>query len=78
MKLVIDMQKAIKDGIDPNPRDAFGRQRNLTLGVPSGDDCQRMFDVAPRLAVSVISAHIAEKRRELVEACEQARLELDS
>ena len=76
-KLLPDMEKALREGEDPNPRDAFGRQRNLQLGVPSGDNCHRLFDVAPKLAISVIRAHIAEKERALVEANEKARLELE-
>lgn len=77
-KLLADLEEALEQRDDnPNPRDAFGRQRPFSLGVPSGSDSsQRMFDVAPRLAVSVIRAHIAEKRRELIVANEQARIEL--
>jgi hypothetical protein len=75
-KLLANMEKAIEEGEDPNPRDAFGRQRNLHLGVPSGENSSQLYDVAPKLALSVIRAHIAEKQRELVEANEQARLEL--
>ena len=56
--------------------DAFGRQRNLQLGVPSGESSHRLFDVAPSLARSVIRAHIENKRAELVEANEQARMEI--
>lgn len=70
------MKEALQRGQDPNPRDPFGRQRNLQLGIPSGEHSQRLFDVAPRLAISVIRAHIAEKQRELAEANEQARIEL--
>lgn len=57
-------------------RDAFGRERGLTLGVPCGDDSHRILDVAPDLAVSVIRAHIANRQAELVEANEIARNEL--
>lgn len=56
--------------------DAFGRRRKLQLGVPSGDSSHRLLDVAPALAESVIRAHIANKRAELAEANEQARIEL--
>lgn len=77
-KLLSDMQQAQKDGTDPNPRDTWGRHRCLQLGVPSGENSHRLFDVQPKLAQSVIRAHIAEKERELAEANEQARIELDA
>jgi hypothetical protein len=35
-----------------------------------------MFDVQPRLAISVIQAHIANQQAALSEANEQARIEL--
>lgn len=57
-------------------KDAFGHRRHLTLGVPSSDSSSRILDVAPSLAKSVINAHIANKRAELAEANEQARIEL--
>lgn len=66
---------------DKNARtlsDAFGRQRDLQLGVPSGDSAHRLFGVSPKLAESVIRAHISEKQRQLIEANEQARIELNS
>jgi hypothetical protein len=81
-KLLDDMaeEEAERSPMDekhaPTLRDAFGRRRHLELGVPSGDDCHRIFDVHPELAKSVIRAHIAAKQAELVEANEQARNEL--
>jgi hypothetical protein len=56
--------------------DAFGRRRALQLGIPSGHDCHRLFDVEPDLAKSVIRAHLAKKEAEMVAANEQARIEL--
>ena len=61
----------------PNFRDAFGRQRGLTLGIPQGESGHRMYDVSPELAVYVIEAHIAKKQAELVEASTIARMQLD-
>ena len=75
-KLLEDMTGAMEHGEDPNPRDLFGRQRCLQLGIPSGDSGHRMFDVQPRLAISVIQAHIANQQAALSEANEQARIEL--
>lgn len=60
-----------------NLKDVFGRSRNLQLGIPSGENSHRLFDVAPSLAESVIRAHISNKHAELVEANEQARIELN-
>lgn len=80
--LLDDMQKALGDYPDkearnqPTLRDAFGRKRNLQLGIPSGDSCHRLFNVSPLLAESVIRAHIADKRAELARMNEQARIEL--
>lgn len=74
-----DMDEAEEENRDePCPetlRDAFGRRRPLQLGIPSGPACHRLLDVAPELGKSVIRAHIAAKRADLVAANEQARLE---
>lgn len=59
-------------------KDAFGRARHLQLGIPSGDNGHRLFDVAPQLAESIIRAHIANKESELARANEQARVELEA
>jgi hypothetical protein len=81
-KLLDDMAAAANDyrhdKHSPRLRDAFGERRHLQLGIPIGDDAHRLFDVAPDLASSVIRAHIAAKQAELIEANEQARIELDS
>ena len=60
----------------PTLRDAFGRVRHLQLVIPSGENGHRLFDVSPVLAESVIRAHIENKRAELIEANERARIEL--
>ena len=57
-------------------KDAFGRRRCLQLGIPSGDDCHRLVDVSPELALTIVRAHIARKQSELVEASEACRVEL--
>ncbi|MFA5754213.1 MAG: hypothetical protein WC905_02595 [Patescibacteria group bacterium] len=61
----------------PTLKDAFGRREHLQLGIPSGENCHRLYKVAPKLAESVIRAHIAEKKEELASANERARIELD-
>lgn len=83
-KLLADMADARenpfgeKDKYAPTLNDAFGRKRQLQMGIPSGENCHRIFDVNPELAESVIRAHIAKKTVELVEANERARIELNS
>ncbi len=68
-KLLDDMERQRQElGVDefaPTLRDAFGRLRHLQLGVPSGDNCHRLFDVSPCLARSVIQQHINNKRAEM-------------
>ena len=79
-KLLADMklerERMEVDKHAPTLRDAFGRLRQLQLGIPSGESSQRLLDVSPVLAESVIRAHIQNKRTELVEANERARIEL--
>jgi len=68
-----------KNGIDknaPSLSDAFGRRKDFEFGIPMGDNGHRLFKVNPSLAESVIKAHIANKKSELAEANEQARIEL--
>lgn len=79
-QLLADMAKererTLADKHAPTLRDAFGRVRQLQLGIPSGETAHRLLDVSPVLAESVIRAHIENKRAELVEANERARIEL--
>ena len=73
------MAEAIKwenDKTAPTLKDAFGRRRHLQLGIPSGENSHRLFDVPPPLAESVIRAHLAEQRKQLLLANERARIEL--
>ena len=79
-KLFDDLEKLVKeakqDKTEAKLRDVFGNQRNLQLGVPSGENAHRLFDVHPDLALSIIRAHIAEKQAELVRLEEKAKVEL--
>ncbi len=61
----------------PTLRDAFGKKRHIQMGIPCGKDSHRIYDVNPELAESVIRAHIAKKKLDLVEANERARMEID-
>jgi hypothetical protein len=58
--------------------DAFGRMRGMSLGIPSGDRAHQLFDVSPLLADSVIRAHIANKRAELIALNERAVVEANT
>ncbi len=62
----------------PTLRDAFGRVGHLQLGIPSGGSGHQLYNVSPPLAESVIRAHIENKKAELAEANEQARIELQN
>jgi hypothetical protein len=77
-KLLTDLEELTKDDHEMNLRDCFGRQRGLQLGIPSGENGHRLFDVNPKLAVQVIKAHIANKTSELSIMQERARCELET
>lgn len=63
--LLKTLEEASARSEPPDLRDHFGRPRGLQLGVPSGDNGHRLFDVHPSLAKAVIRAHIASKQAEL-------------
>lgn len=67
-----------REKFPPTLKDAFGRERHIEMGIPSGQSGHRLFGVSPELAESVIRAHIAKKRAELVEANERGRIESTS
>lgn len=82
-KLLADVSTCIEQRKERRPdanedlRDAFGnRARQLTLGVPSGENCHQLCYVSYELAVPVINAHIANKRAVLAALCAQASSEM--
>jgi hypothetical protein len=80
-KSLLEEMKKIAEHIRRNEtaeriKDAFGQERDLQLGIPCSDSSRIMLDVSPTLAVSIITAHIAIKEAEMVEANEQAKIEL--
>jgi len=81
-KLLADMEseraKPFSDHNKHSPtlRDVFGKAQHLQLGIPSGDNCHRLFQVRPELAEAVIKAHIGQMKAALTEANECARVEL--
>ena len=57
-------------------RDAFGRRIDgLTMGVPTGENSHRLFNVPWRLCRPIIEAHIAEQRTLIRLLSEQALAE---
>ena len=76
-KLLEEIDNCEKQGEKFDPRDAFGRRSGFQLGVPSGERCHQLFDLSQELVPYVVRAHIAAKTKELAEACERARMELD-
>jgi hypothetical protein len=76
-KLLADINETISRREPPDIRDAFGRRvGGLQLGVPSGDNGRRLFDVPWELARPIIEAHIAQRRSIIAALSEKARAEL--
>ena len=86
LNLLADIEIVIKENKDrladhkheEKLRDVFGRCRDLELGVPSGENSKRLFKVSYDLAVPVVKAHVANKKAELAELNERAKLEIES
>jgi len=76
-KLIADLEKHLSEGTDPTPLDSWGRRQQYSLGCPSGETSKTLYRVEPKLALSIIRAHVANAQAELIEATEQARIEMD-
>lgn len=77
-KLLAEISDAIGRRTAPDIRDAFGRHvGGLELGVPSGENSRRLFNVPWELARPVIEAHIAQQKAIIDAFSEKARIELD-
>ena len=77
--LLGQIKDALKHHSAPDIRDAFGRrQGGLQLGVPSGENGHRLFDVEWALAAPIIEAHIAKQRSIISALSEAARAELSN
>lgn len=75
-KLLQDIIKAreSRGGIDI--RDVFGRRQDgLQLGVPSGENGHRLFNVPWSIAIPVIETHIAAQKAKLTVLNEKAMIE---
>ncbi|TWD58137.1 hypothetical protein FB480_101892 [Agrobacterium vitis] len=74
--------KEVTDAINrremPDIRDAFGRsQTGLQLGVPSGKDSHRLFNVPWAICKPVLETHIAESRAKVMLLTEKAKSEMN-
>ena len=66
--------KEMIDKVHPDHwRDSFGRERGLEMGVPSGDNSRRIFQVNPTAALLVLTDHIHRKTIELENLQSQAQ-----
>lgn len=80
-KLISDMSESLKNDREkktPTLSNAFGERVGLQLGVPSGDNGHRIFNVNPELSVLIIENHIKEKKKRLEELMAIAKIELYS
>lgn len=77
-KLLAEIEEALREGRDPTPVDPVWRtRRGYQLGVPISDSGHRLLNVSPKLTAHIVRAHIAEKEKELAEACICARIEME-
>lgn len=75
--LLAEIVDALSRRKAPDLRDAFGHQHDgLQLGVPSGNNGHRLFNVPWSLARPVIEAHIAQQKAIIAALSEKARIEL--
>ena len=75
-ELLAEIEKAQSNFRPEDVRDAFGRPvHGLQLGVPSGNQSQRLFNVQWSLAKPVIEAHIAQCKSRLFALNEKAKEE---
>lgn len=76
-KLLAEVREATDRHGAPDIRDAFGRlQTGLQLGVPSGDNSHRLYNVPWSLAEPIMEAHIANQRAIIAALCARAKAEL--
>lgn len=76
LKEIVD---ALSRHEQPDIRDAFGRiQPGLQLGVPSGKNGHRLFNLQWSLAKPVIEAHIAQQKAQIEALAQKAKSELSS
>jgi hypothetical protein len=63
-KLLAEIEDTLTRAPAPDVRDVFGRLQNgLQLGVPSGNNGHRLFNVPWSMCRPVIQAHIEQQRQ---------------
>lgn len=76
-KLLEEITEAMSRRQEPDIRDAFGRhQGGLQLGVPSGSNGHRLFNVPWAICKPVIETHIETHRAKIAVLTEKAKLEI--
>jgi hypothetical protein len=76
-KLLADVRETMSRHTGSDIRDAFGRvQHGLQLGVPSGENGHRLFNVPFALAAPIIEAHIATQTAIISALTEKAKIEM--
>ena len=77
-KLLLDVREAIERFTPKDIRDAFGRKGyGLELGVPSGENSRRIFNVPYALAIPIIETHIAHHKATIALLSQQAAAEIE-
>lgn len=75
-ELLDNISKALSRRQMPDIRDAFGRQYDgLQLGVPSGDNSTRLYNVPWSMARPIIETHIAQQKAIVATLSELAAFE---
>lgn len=78
-KLLTEIEEVNKQQArEQNPRNPHGNERGYQMGIPSGPDSHRIFQVRPDLGNMIILEHIKDKEKELVDLEVLARKELES
>lgn len=80
-KLITNMAEVLRvDAEKTNPTlyNAFGERRGLQLGVPSGENSHRLFNVSADLSVKIIEDHIKQQVIRLNELMAIAKIELNA
>ena len=72
-KLHEECKEAIEKANPDHWKDSFGRERGLEMGVPSGDNSRRIFQVSPTAALLVLADHVHQKTLELERLQAQAK-----
>ncbi|MCM2453388.1 hypothetical protein [Agrobacterium vitis] len=76
-ELLKEVTEALSKREQPDIRDAFGRPQNgLQLGVPSGNDGRRLYNVPWSIVAPIIETHIATYKAKVALLTEKAKAEV--